>query len=246
MRNRGRARKTEERSNGSKRDTWPRDKRKDGNADCARTRAEANTGSRDDASSSDDSIRRAILSSRRGGETTRARGEREAREKEGGRQWALWRGDATQLRPSYSRRSRHGASGEASERKRNRERERVWTRGLFRRNEPITPRDRCYLFIILLNVDRRGAKASGSFLQHGHCSEIFVWFNEHAWVALRSPSFDSTKTLLLTASQPNDKTCTLCANSLMGSEFIVVFPRLTRDFSFFRSSRVRQSSNPYI
>lgn len=29
---------------------------------------------------------------------------------------------------------------------------------------------------------RRGAKASGSFLQHGHCSEIFVWFNERAWV----------------------------------------------------------------
>lgn len=34
----------EERANGLKRDTWPRDKRKDGsNADRGRTRAEANT-----------------------------------------------------------------------------------------------------------------------------------------------------------------------------------------------------------
>lgn len=58
-------------------------------------------------------------------------------------------------------------------------------RGLFTRNGPITPRDRCYLFIILLNVDRRGAKATGSFLELGHCSEIFVCFNEHPWASRR-------------------------------------------------------------
>lgn len=163
MRNRGRARKTEERSNGSKRDTWPRDKRKDGNADCARTRAEANTGSRDDASLSDDSIRRAILSSRRGGETTRARGEREAREKEGGRQWALWRGDATQLRPSYSRRSRHGASGEASERKRNRERERESMDARFIQEERADNSARSLLPIHYF-AKRRSARRQGQWI----------------------------------------------------------------------------------
>lgn len=243
MRNRGRARKTEERSNGSKRDTWPRDKRKDSNADCVRTRAEANTGSRDDASSSDDSIRRAILSSRRGGETTRARGEREAREKEGGRQWALWRGDATQLRPSYSRRSRHGASGEASERKRNRERKRVWTRGLFRRNEPIIPRDRCYLFIILLNVDRRGAKAMDR-----SSSTAIVPKYSCGLMSTRGWRYDRPRSIRLRlCSLPlRNRTIKRARFVRMGSEFIIVFPRLTRDFSFFRSSTVRQSSNPYI
>lgn len=80
---------------------------------------------------------------------------------------------------------------------------------------------------------RRGAKASGSFLQHGHCSEIFVWFNERAWV----DPFDSTEeTLLLTFA--TDKTCTLYANSLMGSEFIIVFP--------FEQPEFTTSSNPYI
>lgn len=65
-------------------------------------------------------------------------------------------------------------------------------RGLFTRNEPITLRDRCYLFIILLNVDRRGAKATGSAPLGSalnsraavpHCSEIFARFNEHAWAS---------------------------------------------------------------
>lgn len=160
-------------------------------------------------------IRYAERSCHRGGEERRReREEKERREKrrEGGNGHCgavMQRNSAPVTRGDLAmERAERRARGREIER----EREREWTRGLFRRNEPITPRDRCYLFIILLNVDRRGAKASGSFLQHGHCSEIFVWFNEHAWVALRSPSFDSTKTLLLTASQPSDKTCTLCAN----------------------------------
>lgn len=91
-------------------------------------------------------------------------------------------------------------SGETSERgEEERERESMDARFI---HEPITPRR--YLFIILLNVDRWGAKAGGSFLQHGHCSEIFVWFNEHAWVAPRSPSFDTR----LCSLPSSDGTCT--------------------------------------
>lgn len=136
--------------------------------DCIRS-AET-TGSRN-ASSSDDSTQiQGVLSSesrRIGGKTTtrtKKEGERrnERKGERGGRQWVLWHGDATQLRPSYSRRSRRGptAKRERTERKteikkgRERERGRVHERGLFTRNGPITSRDRCYLFIILLNVDR--------------------------------------------------------------------------------------------
>lgn len=55
----------EERANGLKRDTWPRDKRKDVVTRIVAALGRRQTpGSRDDASSSDDSIRAAILSPR--------------------------------------------------------------------------------------------------------------------------------------------------------------------------------------
>lgn len=186
-------------------------------------------------------IRYARRSCHRGREeTTRARGEREKRREggRGGRQRVLWRDDATQLRPSYSRRSRLRASGEASERKRNREKEkekeRVWTRGLLTRNEPITPRDRCYLFIILLNVEapRPVDRSSSTAIVPKYSSGLM---SARGWIAL--DPFDSTEeTLLLTFA--TDKTSTLYVNSLMGSEFIIVFPLEQPEFT--------TSSNPYI
>lgn len=71
----------------------------------------------------------------------------------------MWRDDATATPPqllaevSYD----EGTQGEQRGRK---EKEAAHRPGLFTRNGPINPRDRCYLFIILLNVDRRGAKAT--------------------------------------------------------------------------------------
>lgn len=103
------------------------------------------------------------------------------------------------------------------ETERKRKRKRVWTRGLLTRNEPITPRDRCYLFIILLNVEapRPVDRSSSTAIVPKYSSGLM---SARGWIAL--DPFDSTeKTLLLTFA--TDKTCTLYANSLMGSEFII-------------------------
>lgn len=106
-----------------------------------------------------------------------------------GRQWVLWHGDATQLRPSYLQRSRPWTESkhrQRTESKTEMKEERVHERGLFTRSGPITVRDGCYLFIILLNVDRPGAKATGSYLPGSpYCSEIFVWLNERVWAPKR-------------------------------------------------------------
>lgn len=93
----------------------------------------------------------------------------------------MWHGDATATPPqllaevSYD----EGKQGEQRGRK---EKEAAHRPGLFTRNGPINPRDRCYLFIILLNVDRRGAKATVQ-LRAPRLLRNITPFNEDAWVA---------------------------------------------------------------
>lgn len=100
----------------------------------------------------------------------RNRGSERRTERDRERQRALWRDDATATPPqllaevSYD----EGTQGEQRGRK---EKEAAHRPGLFTRNGPINPRDRCYLFIILLNVDRRGAKAT-ALCSLRHATEI--------------------------------------------------------------------------